>query len=467
MDIIHVEPLGNRALYSQAFATDVVLEWNQVLIDTLRRDATLPLPTWSSRSGAMMHAAIYDAINSIDMIAQAYLTTAPVAKGASTTAAAAAAGWRVLSAIYPDQQSDLDAALSASLARVKDGPGEDAGVAGGIYCADALLAARANDHSADVVPYTSNSAAGHWQPASADQSMPLGVNWGSVAPFAMEAGDQFRPPPVPAMTSKQYAKAFNEVKALGERNSTTRTAEQTEIGIFWGYDRPGAGTPPALYNQIAQTIANQQRNTLDENARLFALINISMADAGVAAWDCKYVDDFWRPITAIRRADEDGNPLTIADPDWHPLGAPGGSVPGGGTIDNFTPPFPAYVSGHATFGAALFQTLADFYQRDNIKFTLSSDELPGVTRSYRRFSDAAAENGISRIYLGIHWSFDNTQGQALGREISDFVFANLLRGKAEHGGDHPAVSLPRVDFIPIARDEGALALLDSKPEELL
>src|SRR5207244_2406446 len=135
--------------------------------------------------------------------------------------------------------------------------------------------------------------------------------------------------------------AFNEVKALGEKTSPTRTADQTQIGIFWGYDRTGMGTPPALYNQLVQTIAKQKHNTTLENARLFALANVAMADAGIAAWDCKFVDNLWRPVTAIHAADSDGNPDTIADPTWEPLGAPGGAV-----VANFTPPFPADAAAH-------------------------------------------------------------------------------------------------------------------------
>jgi hypothetical protein len=166
-----------------------------------------------------------------------------------------------------------------------------------------------------------------------------------------------------------------------------------------------------------------QHNTEVENARLLMLANVAMADAGIACWDSKYAYDLWRPVAAIRRADEDGNPLTQADPNWTPLGAPGDGP--GGTIPDFTPPFPAYTSGHATFGAAVFKILAQFYGTDRTHFTLHSDELPGVSRSFDRFSDAAAENGISRIYLGIHWNFDNLQGQKMGRSVADYVFDHV------------------------------------------
>src|SRR5439155_12101087 len=180
-------------------------------------------------------------------------------------------------------------------------------------------------------------------------------NWGSVNPFSMLSGGQFRPPAPPALTSQAYTDAFNEVKSFGAIDSVVRTADQTEIGHFWAYDRPGTGAPPSLYNQITQVIAKQRHNSEIDNARLFALVNVAMADAGCAAWDAKYVYNFWRPITAIRQAALDNNPDTTADADWTPLGAPGDGV-----VPDFTPPFPAYISGHSTFGAALFETIHNF-----------------------------------------------------------------------------------------------------------
>jgi hypothetical protein len=259
-----------------------------------------------------------------------------------------------------------------------------------------------------------------------------GPGWGLVDTFALISGDQFLPPHPPAMTSAQYAASFNEVKALGGdgvNTPTSRTPEQTQIGNFWAYDRPGTGTPPALYNQVAQVIAANHNNTPVENARLFALVNLAQADAGITSWDCKYKEDLWRPITAIRRAGDDGNADTEADATWTPLGAPGN----GSTIPNFTPPFPAYVSGHATFGAAAFRAVARFYGTDTMNFTLNSDELPGVTRSFTSLTQAAAENARSRIYLGIHWNFDDVEGRGLGVKVGDWVFDHVARPR-DHGG---------------------------------
>jgi hypothetical protein len=221
----------------------------------------------------------------------------------------------------------------------------------------------------------------------------------------------------------------------GVTTPTTRTLEQTEIGLFWGYDgSPGLGVPPRLYNQIAVIICNQMGNTEVQNARLLALVNIAMADAGITVWDTKYVYNFWRPVAAIREADTDGNPNTIADPNWRPLGAPADNHSG----TNFTPPFPAYTSGHAGFGASLFRTLADFYGTDDVTFTIGSDEFNGMTadqsgknrpiifRTFDSFSAAAEENGQSRIYLGIHWRFDKEQGILQGGEVADYVFSHVL-----------------------------------------
>jgi hypothetical protein len=439
-----LEPLEPRRLMSSA-VVDPVIEWNNVLIGVLRADRTLPGPGWASRNAAIMHAAIFDAADAIDGSYQPFLVSASASKSLPLDAAIASAGWRVLSTLYPLQKSTVDDALVTSLKRVKNGPAEDKAVKLGIAVADQILADRANDGANIVVPYTPGSAPGDWHPTEPDFTPAWGPGWGNVEPFSMLAGDQFRPAPPPALDSAAYAAAFNEVKSLGAKNSTTRTADQTQIGVFWGYDRAGTGAPPALYNQLTQVIAIQRHNSVIENARLFALANIAMADAGIAAWDCKFVDNLWRPITAIRQADSDGNPLTTADPTWEPLGAPGGGV-----VPNFTPPFPAYVSGHATFGAAVCEVIADFYHTDKIHFTLGSDELPGVTRSYKSLSQAAAENGISRIYLGIHWQFDNTEGQKLGRDVADYVFANTLEEPSH--GRCDSIQAPKVTYVTASAD---------------
>jgi membrane-associated phospholipid phosphatase len=284
-----------------------------------------------------------------------------------------------------------------------------------------MLAWRADDGSNADPVYKVGTQPGQWRPTPPDYSIAWGPAWGQVTPFAVPSASAFQPPPPPALNSPEYTSAYNEVMSVGAANSTTRTADQTQVANFWAYDASVYGPPVVLYNEITQTIALQQHNSLEQNARLFALVDMALADAGISAWDAKYTYSFWRPVTAIQQGNSDGNPNTVGDPSWQPLGAPGDGI-----RPNFTPPFPAYISGHATFGGALFQTLTDFYGTDNVSFSLTSDELPGVVRHYTSFSQAAQENGQSRIYLGLHWQFDKTNGIAVGDAIGNYVFQHLL-----------------------------------------
>ena len=422
-------------LSCQTVRADVVTDWNSVAFGALRRDGTMPGPTWASRNLAMLHGAIFDAVNSVSQSHTMYMYTGPTNPVASQEAAAAQAAYHVLAYLYPDpvlQMPHFDAALAGSLAAIPDGPAKLAGIALGDAVGNEMIAFRANDNSHLMNAYTTTNAPGHWRPdpRPGQPTMALEPDWGLVTPFVLSSANQFAPPAVPSLTSAEYAAAFQEVRLLGDKTVRQDPSIDplTEIGVFWGYDRSEMGPPPILYNQAIQAVASLQGNTLAENARLFALANIAQADAGIAAWDSKYdpQNDFWRPITGIREADTDGNPATLADPNWEPYGAPGGTLSNGTVIPNFTPPFPAYVSGHATFGAAAFRTLADFYGTDAVTFSLQSDELPGVVRAFNSFSEAAAENGRSRIYLGIHWSFDDLQGQTLGNFIADYVHAHAL-----------------------------------------
>ena len=280
--------------------------------------------------------------------------SAPV--NASIEAAAASAAYRVLVNLYPNQKTFFDDALTTSLAEIPDGTAEDTGVTFGQTVADDILSLRNNDGSANTVIYTPGINPGEWQPTPPAFDPALLPQWGEVTPFALTSGSQFRSDGPPALDSADYATDFNQVKDLGSLNSTTRTAEQTEIAKFWA-DGAGTFTPSGHWNQIAQNVAVQKGNSLLDNARLFALLDISLADAGIAAWDAKYQDNFWRPITAIQKADTDGNANTIADANWQPL------------LTN--PPFPEYVSGHSTFSGAA-ETILTSLLEDNVSFSGSS-----------------------------------------------------------------------------------------------
>jgi hypothetical protein len=403
---------------------DAILDWNATVLEVVRTEAKSP--TEASRSLAMVQTAVFDAVNAIDRRYSAFQYKAYAAAGTSKEAAIAQAAYDVVRQLYPAKQAFLDSQLSSRLALIAEGAGKSAGRALGSASASSMLRLRAGDGSDNATPHVPPPGPGHWRPTPPDFSSAVTPKWGEVTPFTLQSPAQFRPNAPPALNSPEYTAAFNQVKALGSKASATRTADQTEIGVFWAYDVGGVGPPPVLYNQIAAAIATQEGNSLVENARLFALINLAQADAGIATWEAKYIYDLWRPITAIREADTDGNPDTVADPNWQPLGAPGD-----GLKDDFTPPFPAYTSGHAAFGAALFGVLEEFYGTDKIGFTIGSDEFDGVRRpkaerSYDSFSEASLENALSRLYLGVHWEFDSTVGMALGDNVAQWVFTNAL-----------------------------------------
>src|SRR5262245_7373931 len=427
---LRVEPFEDRCVP----AADVVLQWNETLLSAIRVDKTAPPP--ASRNMAIVHAAIFDAVNAIDRSYSPYLVHRHGPKGASIEAAAAQAAHDTLVALYPNQKATFDAALTASLAGIPDAKAENRGIAIGAFAADKVLQARRNDGSATVVPYAPGTAPGDWQPTPPAFAASLFPQWPDVKPFTLSSESDLRPAGPPALSSAEYAAAFNEVKDFGGDGITTptsRTPEQTLIANFWA-DGVGTETPPGHWNTIAEEVARARGTTTVQNARLFALLNLALADAAIVAWDCKYAFNLWRPVTAIRAADTDGNPATAADPTWTPL--------------LVTPAFPSYTSGHSTFSAAGAAVLADFFGTDRIHFTTGSDALPGVTRSFDRFSSAAAEAGQSRIYGGIHFQFDNQLGLAGGRRLGEYVFANFLRPRDydDHGerGDHRETRGPGV-----------------------
>ena len=371
----------------------------------------------------------------------------------STDAAIAQGAYDTLFALYPSQRASFDARLAEDLAAIANPREKANGIALGKRVAALILAARANDGSATPEPqvnteWPTSNLPGHWRqdPVSLIP-LALGAHWGECRPFVLRSARQFRAPRPPAMNSAAYTTAFNEVKRLGGdgvHTPTQRTAQQTFIGTYWAYDgTPSLCAPPRLYNQLAVAIADQTHLNGLQLARLLALANVAMADEAFTCWESKFHWDFWRPIGGIRESDAgtgptgqgDGNPNTVGDPTFMPLGAPASNLVG----PNFTPPFPAYPSGHASIGGALFQTLRRFYGTDRVRFTFVSDEFNGTThandgtirpyipRTFNSFSQAEEENGQSRIYLGIHWSFDKTEGIAQGRRVADYVYNHAFR----------------------------------------
>jgi hypothetical protein len=423
---LNVEALEGRLLLSG----DMVLRWNDALLAALRTAGQSTTP--STRYAAIVQAAVYDAVNSIDGTYTPYLAAVPAPSGASEDAAAAQAAHDALVGLFPTQATTLDLELKASLQTIPDGDAKTAGIQVGQAAAQNILAARANDGSDQTVDYTPGTNPGDWQPTPPAYGPPNQPQWPSVTPFCLHSASQFRPPPPPALTSAEYTAAFNLTKDLGSIDSTSRTADQTEAALFWeGIATPNSRTV-GLWNQIAQDAAVAQGNTLVQNARMFALLDLTFADTAIACWDAKYTYNFWRPVTAIRAADTTGNPDTEADPNWTPLMA--------------TPSHPSYPSAHSTELSGAAVTLASFFGTDTIPFSISWEGLPGVTRTFAGFTAAADEASMSRIWAGFHWSFDLTVGRALGQSVAEYIVQNfLLPRTSPHPRTAPASMHPGVN----------------------
>jgi hypothetical protein len=416
--VLRVEQLEDRCLPS----ANVVLEWNQLALHAVGQARVSPVV--ASRALAITEAAVYDSVVAIDPSFEPYHVHVHAPRGASSEAAAAQAAHDTLTALFPAQASTFDSALAADLAGIAPGRAL-LGVAVGRTVAQQILAWRANDGSVpdpNAPPYVPGTDPGDWQPTPPANLPALAPQWPYVTPFAMTSGSQFRPAAPPALDSAEYAAAFNEVKDLGRVNSLTRTDEQTQIARFWN---DGLGTAFAMgyWNRIAAQAATDQGLSLVQDAHVFALLNIAEADAHIACWDAKYTYNLWRPVTAIRAADTDGNPATEADATWTPL--------------LVTPNFPSYMSAHSTLSAAAAEVLTALFGAD-YHFTVGAESVP-YTRSFDSFDAAAAEAGQSRIYGGIHYQFDNQAAQASGHAVGQFVAANFLRPTEE---EHEADSRP-------------------------
>ena len=405
-------------LFTMQFAVraDVITDWNNAALDAIRAEKTPP--PRASRYLAILHLAIYDAINGISRTHEAYLVPSRGPASASQEAAASAAAHRVLLTFYPAFSGTFNTLHTETLAQIRNGKKKSRGVSWGEFTAAQVLAWRANDGADATISPPIGSGAGAWTPTPPVFAAYLLPQWGHVTPFVMTNHEQFRPPPPAALDSAEYAADYNEVIALGAGTNSSRTDDQSQIALFWS-DGGGTATPPGHWNVIAQSVSAELGSSLQERARLFALLNIAMADAAICAWDAKYSYNFWRPITAIRNGDSDGNPATAADSSW----------------DSFiiTPPFPDYVSGHSTFSGAASTVLALFFGTDDVPFTSSSDFLRGVFRSFSSFSAAADEAAVSRLYGGIHFRAANAAGLQSGINIGTFTFENYLNPKRNRG----------------------------------
>jgi hypothetical protein len=388
----------------------------------------------SSRTLAIAQIAVHDALNAIESRYQRYAFAGEAPFGASVEAAVATAARDALVGAIsvgalpfvgfgtPAQQAlavtAVNNAYNSTLAGIPDGPSKSDGIAVGRAAAAAILAKRSTDHATAQVLYTPGTRPGDWQPtpnpvpfdppAAADRLPAVLPGWGQVTPFVLRRSTQFEPNGPPRLTSRRYARDYNEVKEIGAKDSVTRTAEQTTIARFWFEGSP------AGWSRVARTVAASQGLDSWQTARLLALVNIAMADGFIAGFETKYEFNFWRPVTAIRAGDSDANNDTVADPAWS-------------TLLN-TPAIPDYTSTHSVLGAAAAEVLRRFFHSDHIQFTVTSGApFAGLTRSFTAFSQAAQENGDSRVYAGIHFRSAVTDGLAQGKRIGGFDFEHSLR----------------------------------------
>jgi hypothetical protein len=396
---------GNAAADGSRGSGAIVIAWNKELLNIVKTPGAQPATVHPTRSFAILHAAIYDAVVSITRGAPAYVFSVNAPRSARPDAAAATAGHDTLVALYPTMKAALDQQLAGELAMIPDVAGKQQGIQVGQAVAARLIAIRANDGSAATPPpFVPGTQPGNYRPTPPNFPAPVFTNWGNVTTFVLNNAVQFRPGPPPALTSQAYAQALNEVKSLGQNSSTTRTPDQTVIAKFW------AGPIWNTWNEIAENAALAHHTNLERTASLFAVLNLSFADSAIAFYDAKYHYQLWRPITAIRLADTDGNPATVGDPTWTPFAV--------------TAADPSYPGAHSTISATGATVLSAFFGNpDQIRVT--SDVLPGVVRTFASYNDVATEAGLSRIFAGQHTRLDHDAGLELGHDIAQFVLPHF------------------------------------------
>jgi hypothetical protein len=387
---------------SSGARADVVTDWNAVA-------ANLPIaaPPVQARVMAAMHGAVFDAINSIDPQHTPYRFAVQAPAGASKEAAAAAAAHAVLSGMAPPQRPAFDAELAASLGKIPDGQAKTDGVAVGKAVAEKMLAWRAADGFSAKASDNPGTAPGVWQrtpPAMAPGALP---QLGAVTPFVLKSADQFPAKPRPALSSAEFARDFNEIKNLGGRNGGKRTADQTAVALFW------SGNEVPMLNAAVRAAAQGRSLSVNDHARLFALLHMAGADATIALFKIKYAQNYWRPITAIRNAAGTGNGKLIADPSWEPL--------------LVTPAHPEFPSGHATVTGAMAQVAREFLGSDEIKFSYVAPHGLGTMRSYASFTQIEKEMEDARVWAGIHFRSTDVESIELGRKIGAYAVASHMR----------------------------------------
>ncbi len=387
-----------------------VADWNHIMLEATLTPPAAPAPL-SMRSTAMVQAAVFDAVNGIDPHYTPIFVQGAGPRHASKRAAAVQAAYAILVRLYPAQSDTLDQQRSASLAGIYRGWGAEhsesiqKGIEWGQTVADAIWAWRSNDGSAQTLPpFTGGTAPGEWRPTSSAPG--LAPQLAHMTPWVIQSPSQFRPSGPPALDSAEYTADFNEVKVMGMNSSPSRTPDETDAALFWN-----PGNPPDFWDPVATILAERHHFGLLQTARLLAQVNLAMSDAIIGCWDAKYTYVSWRPITAIRLADTDGNPETVADPTWTPL--------------LVTPPFPGYPSAHSCASSAAARVLSHYFGEDTA-ITVTNDALPGQVRSFPNFSAALEEIVNARVFGGIHFRTDCNAGQALGNAVGEYVLKHSL-----------------------------------------
>lgn len=387
---------------------DAVLEWNAIMQATVQQSE----PYIRIRSAAIAQLAVFEAVNAIRRDYDPYLGNLAASAHASPEAAAVSAAHRVLTVLHPDGASTLDAKRATSLAAIADGAAKNKGIDIGIAAANAILALRANDGSDVEVPYTPGTKPGEYRPTPPDFSPAFRPGLGRIATFAVRNGAQFRADPPPPIGGDEYAQHYREVKRFGAVESPGRSQYQTNIARFYEVT-----DGVELWFPAARQVSEAQHRTLPENARIFALLGMAIFDAAVVVFDTKYTYNLWRPVTAIRAGDEDGNPNTQPDPQWMPLIS--------------TPPFPSYASGHAGFGAASRRVLEEMFGAGGHSITLDNPLLPDVALHYSSWKQITDDVDDARVFGGVHFRFDQTVAARQGRVVGAYVLQHQLRPRCK------------------------------------